>query len=104
MGGERPVLHASQHDDTSPPASLLVESFFFFFSHIAGSLGFPPGVFDTDNLTAQLDSVCFLTVVFSWLVWLIDSHVSAAVSCGGGTYIYCICPIFTVGPRVLLKL
>lgn len=30
MGGERPLLHASQHDDTSPPASLLVESFFFF--------------------------------------------------------------------------
>lgn len=58
MGKERPLLHASQHDDTSPPASLLVESFSFFF-HIAGSLCFSPGVFDTDDLSAQLKSVCF---------------------------------------------
>lgn len=81
MGKERPLLHASQHDDTSPPASLLVESFFFF--HLAGSLCFSPGVFDTDDLSAQFKSVCFLTAVFRWLVWLIHSLVSAAVGGGG---------------------
>lgn len=36
-GEERPLLHASQRDDTSPPASPRVESFFF---HIAGCLCF----------------------------------------------------------------
>lgn len=45
MGGrDRPLLHASQRDDTSPPASLPTEPF-FPPSLSAGSLCFSPGVF-----------------------------------------------------------
>ena len=64
-GEERPLLHASQRDDTSPPASPRVESFFF---HIAGCLCF----FSRCLWCRQSQRSLTVCVFLDWC-WLADS-------------------------------
>lgn len=60
-----------------------MESFFFFSSVLPDcSVSVSPGGFDADNLSAQLQSVCFLTDIFGWLV-MADS-----LSCLCGTAVW----------------
>lgn len=89
MGGrDRPLLHASQRDDTSPPASLPVEPFFLPLLFVLAHCVFPQVFFwcwQSQRLT-HTQGLCglFWRPYSAGPVWLIHSPVSPSAGRGGG--------------------